>query len=68
MFLDSVKRVIAYTSDIYKLIIFNIYQNFMLYHKMRHPWCNFALTKKCRDNFLVRKMTAQLHSNFASKY
>ena len=39
----------------------------MLYRKMRHPWCNFAL-KECRDNILVRKMTAQRHYNFASKY
>lgn len=31
----------------------------MLYHKMRHPWCNFALMKECRDNILVRKKTAQ---------
>lgn len=37
----------------------------MLYRNMRHPWCNFALMKECRDNFLVRKMTAQRHSNFA---
>ena len=40
----------------------------MLYRKMSHPWCNFAIMKECRDNFLVRKMTAQRHSNFASKY
>lgn len=40
----------------------------MLYRNMRHPWCNFALMKECRDNFLVRKMTAQRHSNFVSKY
>ena len=40
----------------------------MLYRNMRHPWCNFVLMKECRDNFLVRKMTAQRHSNFASKY
>lgn len=37
----------------------------MLYRKMRHPWCNFALTKECRDNILVRKMTAQQQSTFA---
>ena len=39
----------------------------MLYRKMRHPWCNFAL-KEYRDNILVRKMTAQRHYNFASNY
>ena len=37
----------------------------MLYRKMRHPWCNFALMKECRDNILVRKMTAQRQSMFA---
>ena len=37
----------------------------MLYRKMRHPWCNFALTKECRDNILVRKMTAQQQYMFA---
>lgn len=40
----------------------------MLYRKMRHPWCNFALMKECRDNILVRKMTARRHYNFASNY
>lgn len=29
----------------------------MLYRNMRHPWCNFALMKECRDNFLVSKMS-----------
>lgn len=37
----------------------------MLYRKMRHPWCNFALMKKCRNKIAVRKMTAQQQSNFA---
>ena len=37
----------------------------MLYLKMRPPWCNFALMKKCRDKILVRKMIAQRYSNFA---
>ena len=37
----------------------------MLYRKMRHPWCNFALIKKCRDKISLRKMIAQRHSNFA---
>ena len=37
----------------------------MLYRKLRPPWCNFALMKECRDNILVRKMTAQRHYNFA---
>ena len=40
----------------------------MLYRKMRHPWCNFALIKEYRYNILVRKMTAQRHYNFASNY
>ena len=35
---------------------------------MRYPGCNFVLMKEYRDNILVRKMTAQRHSNFASKY
>ena len=30
----------------------------MLYRKMRHPWCNFALMKEYRDNILVRKINA----------
>lgn len=37
----------------------------MLYRTMRHPWCNFALMKKCRDKISLRKMIAQRHSNFA---
>lgn len=37
----------------------------MLYRKMRHPWCNFALIKKCRDKISLRKMIAQRHYNFA---
>lgn len=37
----------------------------ILYCKMRHPWCNFALMKKCRNKIAVRKMTAQQQSNFA---
>ena len=41
---------------------------FILYRKMRHPWFSFAPMKECRDNILVRKMTAQRHYNFASKY
>ena len=40
----------------------------MLYRKMRHPWCNFALMKDSRANILVRKMTAKRHYNFASNY
>lgn len=40
----------------------------MLYRKMRHPWCNFALMKEYRDIILVRKMTAKRHYNFASNY
>lgn len=59
MFSILPKCVVVYISDIYKLILFNILQYFMLYRKMRHPWYNFALMKECRDNFLVRKMTAQ---------
>lgn len=39
----------------------------MLYRKMRHSWCNFAVMKECRDKILVRKMTAQRQSNFAFK-
>lgn len=27
----------------------------MLYRKMRHPWCNFALMKECRN----KKRSAQ---------
>ncbi len=37
----------------------------VLYRKMRHHWCNFALMKKCRNKIAVRKMTAQQQSNFA---
>lgn len=37
----------------------------MLYRKMRHPWCYFALMKECRNNILVRKMTAQEQSTIA---
>ena len=40
----------------------------MLYRKMRHPWCNFALMVKCRDKSKVRKMVALRHSNIAPKY
>lgn len=39
----------------------------MLYRKMRHPWCNFAL-KECRNKNAVRKMTAQRQSTFVPKY
>lgn len=39
----------------------------MLYRKMRHPWCNFALMKECCNKIAVRKMIAQRQSNFASK-
>lgn len=35
----------------------------MLYRKMRHLGYNFAL----RVSFLMRKMVAQRHSNFAFK-
>ena len=37
----------------------------MLYRKMRHPWCNFAVMKECLNNFFVRRMIAQRPSNFA---
>ncbi len=40
----------------------------MLYRKMRHPWCNFALIEECRVSFLMRKMVAQRQSIFAPKY
>lgn len=39
----------------------------MLYRKMRHLGCNFALIEECRV-FLMRKMVAQRQSIFASKY
>ncbi len=39
----------------------------MLYRKMRHPWCIFALIEECRVSFLMRKMVAQRYSNFAFK-
>lgn len=39
----------------------------MLYRKMRHLGCNFALMKECRNKNAVRKMVAQRHSNFAFK-
>ena len=37
----------------------------MLYRKMRHLGYNFALIEECRVSFLMRKMVAQRHSNFA---
>lgn len=39
----------------------------MLYRKMRHLGCNFALIEECRVSFLMRKMVAQRYSNFAFK-
>lgn len=40
----------------------------MLYRKMRHPWCNFALMKECRNKNAVHKMVAQRQSTFVPKY
>jgi len=41
---------------------------FMLYRKMRHLGCYFALIEECSVSFLMRKMVAQRYSTFASKY
>lgn len=38
----------------------------MLYRKMRHPWCIFALIEECRVSFLMRKMVAHRQANFAA--